>query len=348
MIDEPKIKSENSFGAYLLILLIGGIGGLFICYYLTSAALKEPYPQITGIILGSFFGLIGIFSLFCIYYFDTILIYSDHVLIQSIFGNTKKVIFLKDIESWTEVEKENKHSKWKELVIYTKQTKYQLSSAIYANYPQLKSALVSGKPRDFQKQDRRSRKNNLYLAIALSIVGGFFLYSAFLIYSREDAEVKYSQLQTITDTITNTAEIKKGSKRNSRSIQIRLKSFPSFNFNIRGNAYYAMHANNYVANIKVGDIIRLSIMKDEYQMKLTKEKPLGFWDKTINYSSIYVYELLDRKNTYLSLQEYNQESKNDFTLRFLFVFIFGLPGLGMLVVAFYLFIRHQQTRHNAS
>jgi hypothetical protein len=344
MTEEPKIKSENSFGSYFLILFIGGIGGLFICYYLTSSALKEPYPQITGIILGSFFGLIGVVSLFCIYSFDTILIYSDHVVIRSIFGNIKKIIYIQDITIWTEVEKENKHLKWKELAIYTTQTKYQLNSSIYTNYPQLKTALILGKPRDLQKQDRRSRRNNLYLAVGLTIVGGLFLYSASLIYSRGDVEINSSQLQTITDTITSTAEIGKSSKKSSRSIHIKLKSFPAFNFNISGNAYYAMRTNDYIANVKVGDMITLSIMKDDYQMKLTKEKPLGFWDKTVNYSSIYVYELLDRKNTYLSLQGYNKESKSDSGLRLPFVFVLGLPGLGMLVLAFYLFSKHWQTR----
>ena len=54
MTEQPKIKSENSFITYFIILLIGGLGMLWVCYYLTSSALKDPYPQIAGIILGGF------------------------------------------------------------------------------------------------------------------------------------------------------------------------------------------------------------------------------------------------------------------------------------------------------
>lgn len=336
MNEQVKIKSDNSFLTYFLILLLGGLGMLWVCYYLTSGALKDPYPQISGIILGGFFGLFGFLCLIAIYSLDSILIYSDHLKVKSIFGNTKKVIYLKDITTWTEIEKETKHTKWTDLTIYTDRTKFKLSSSIYNNYPQLKSALVKGKTRDLQRQNNWFRRNNLYYAIGFTIFGGLFLYAAYHFYLTKDSEINYSELHTITDVITNKAEIEKGSK-GSRSIRIKLKSYPTFSFDIAGNGYSATYSSDYVANVKISDTLNLDIMKDEYQMKITKEKQLGFWDKTVNYSFISVYGLRDKNNTYLTLSDYNNEHKSDTPIG---IWLFGLVGLFVLGSGLYLFTKN--------
>lgn len=335
MTEQPKIKSENSFATYFTLLLLGGLGMLWVCYYLTSGALKDPYPQIAGIILGGFFGLFGFLCLISIYSFDSILIYPDHFKVKSIFGNTKKIIYLNNITTWTEIEKENKHMKWTDLTIYTEQEKYKLTSSLYKNYSQLRSALIKGKTRDLERQNNWFRRNNLYYAIGFIILGGLFLYAAYHFYLTKDNEINYPELHTITDVITNKAEIKKGSK-GSRSIGIKLKSYPSFSFNIAGNGYSASDASDYVANVKIGDTLNLDIMKDEYQMKLTKEKPLGFWDKAVNYSFISVYGLRDKNNTYLNLRDYNNEHKSDTPIG---IWLFGLVGLFVVGSGLYLFTK---------
>lgn len=333
MNEHVKVKSDNSFLTCFLILLLGGVGMLWVCYYLTSEALKAPYPQIAGIILGVFFGLLGFLCLIPLYSLDSILIYSDHLKVKSIFGNTKKIIYLKDIITWTEVEKETKYTKWTDLTIYTDRTKYKLSSSTYKNYPQLKSALVKGKTRDLQRQTSWFRRNNLYYAFGYTIVGGLFLYASYHFYLTIDNEIKYSKLHTVTDVITNKAEIVKGSK-SSRSIRIKLKSYPSFNFDIAGNGYSATYSLDYVSNVKIGDTLSVDIMKDEYQIKITKEKQPGFWDKTVNYSFISVYGLRDKNNSYLILSDYNNEHKSDKPIG---IWLFGLVGLFVLGSGLYLF-----------
>jgi len=135
MSEQVKVKSDNSFLSYLLIFLSSGLGMFWVCYYLTSEALKEPYPQIAGIVLGGVFGLFGFLSLIAIYSLDSVFIYSNRLIVKSIFGNTKKVIYLRDITTWTEIEKESKYMNWTDLTIYTNRTKYKLSSSIYNNYP---------------------------------------------------------------------------------------------------------------------------------------------------------------------------------------------------------------------
>lgn len=331
MDEHLKLKSDNSFLSSFLIYLLGGLGMFLVCYYLISYALKDPYPQIAGIILGCFFGLIGLLCLNAIYSLESILIYSDHIKFKSIFGNTKKVIYLKDITTWTEIEKESKYSKWTELTIYTERNKFKLSSSIYNNYPQLKSFLVKGKTRDLQIQNSWFRLNILYFTIGFIILGCFFIYKAYHIYLNKDNEIKYSELHTITDVITNKAEIQKGSK-GSRLIRIKLKSYPSFSFNIGGNGYLATYSSDYVANVNIGDTLNVDIMKDEYQMKISKENQLGFLDKSVNYSFISVYGLRDRNRTYLTLSDLNNVHKRDTPIG---IWLFGFVGLFVLGCGLY-------------
>lgn len=336
MSDQIKMESENKFLTNILILSLGGIGMFFLCYYLTSASLKGPYPQISGIILGGFFGFIGCLSLVSIYSLDKIFVYEDRVIFKSIFGNIKKIIYLQDIVSWTEIVKKSKYNEWKDLTIYTENTKYKFSSSFYYNYRELRNALVKGKSRDLQRQSNWLVRNNLYFGIGFVIMGGLFSFAAYHFYSIKDHEIQPSELQTIHDVIINKAEIEKGSK-GSSSISINLKSYPAFYFKIAGNGYSETFASDYVANVEIGDTLSLEVLKDEYQMKLTKEKPLGFWDKTVNYSFISVYSLRDKKNVYLNLSDYNRARKIDAPIGIL---LFGFVGLLVLGYGIYLLIKN--------
>ena len=95
----PVIKSDNAFKTNILLGIIGA-GLLILGVYLIWVAWADVYPQIAGIVLGAFFSFLGLYGLITLYRFDRILIDSDQVLIRSIFGNTRKVIFLKDITSF--------------------------------------------------------------------------------------------------------------------------------------------------------------------------------------------------------------------------------------------------------
>ncbi len=339
MNEEPTIKSVSSFRTNLAILLAGGIGLLSLSYYLISISLKAPYPQIPGIIVGGLLGSIGLWGLISIYQFDFIFIFSDHFRAKSILGNTKKVIYFNDITGWTEIEKKNKYSKWTVLIIYTEKTKYKINSSIYKNCYEIKRTLTKGKPRDIKKQNNWYRRNRLFYTIGFLTIGSVFLYASYHSFLKKDRQIQYSELHTVTDIITNKAEIKKGSK-GSRSIVIKLKSYPYFNFEISANGYSATNKSDYVSNVKIGDTLHLDIMKDEYQMKLSGEKQPGFWDKTVNYHLIHIYELRDKNNTYLSLSGYNKELKEDASFG---IWLFGIIGVIALVSGFlYLFSNHQE------
>lgn len=306
MNEEPKIKSINSFRKNLIIFLVGGIGFLFLSYYLISISLNTPYPQIVGIIFGGIIGLIGLWSLKTIYHFDSIFIFDDHFKVKSFWGNTKKIIFFNEITGWAEIKKNNKYSTWSELTIYTKKTKYIINSSIYKNYYEIRKVLVKGKTKDVQKEKNWQRRNNLLYAIALIALGGIFIANSLHSFLTKSKEIQYNELHTITDIISNKAEITKGSK-GSRYIIIKLKSYPYFNFEITGYGYSAADKSSYVSNVQIGDTLHVGIMKDAYLKKLSKEKTPGFWDKSVNYPLIRILELNDNNHTYLKLSEYNKQ-----------------------------------------
>lgn len=315
---QKNVKSDNTFIPYLLILVLGGIGMLTTVYYIISSTFDAPYPQLTEICLGGLFGIFGLISIVSIYSFNSIEIYSDHFKVISIFGKTKKIVYLGDISHWIEIEKENKEMKWYDLIIFTPNTKVKVTSLLYKNYPELKRSLVKKIQRDILHQRNWHRKRSLIAGVVLLLVGGIVVFSAYFLYSDEINDTSSFELHTITDIIINKAEISAGAK-GSRSVQIKLKKYPTFKFDIAGVGYEAMFSSEYVSNVKIGDTLKIEILKDDYQMKLAKEKPLGFWDKTIDYFHINVYGLRDKKSNYLSLSDYIDAKNND------------MPGFWILV-----------------
>ena len=108
--EEQNLKSKFPIGNGI-ILIIGFLGFSAAGYYLTSNALSDEYPQIAGLILGVFFGAFGLISLIAILTLNIYRIIDDKLQILSIFGFIKSVVYLDQILSWNEVEKENQHMK---------------------------------------------------------------------------------------------------------------------------------------------------------------------------------------------------------------------------------------------
>ena len=340
MNDQKIIKSENSFLTYLLTLCFGGLTLCSFSYYIISISIKTPYPQIFGLLLGSILGIIGLLCFVKIYKLDSLIIYSDRIIIKSFFRNTKKVIYLNQITTWIEIEKENKYSKWKELTIFTNQTKYKLHSGIYNNYSQLKNIITKGVKRNLIIENNWYYKQKTFLALMFSLIGTLFIFGSFKLYFDKFKEIQKNEIQTINDIITNKVRITKESLY-SRSIKIKLKSYPNFLFEISGNAYRATNSIEYVTNVSIGDSLKIKIMKDEYQKKISRKSKLNFSDKTINYSIISVLGLADKKHTYLSISNYNLENKNESPIA---TWLFGILGLFILSVGIYLLTRKKPSR----
>lgn len=325
-----KIKSKLKISK-IIILVFGGLLIFFLGYYLMSTSLETEYPQITLTIFGVIFILFGLLGISSFLFIDSYILDNEKLTINSLLGYPKKIIYLKDILSFTEIEKENKQGKWKDLTIYTNSKKVKLSSSMINNYFEFKKVLVKGKRRNTEIESLWEIRTNRRFGIGFIIFGAIFLTGAIIAFSNRNKQVSINELKTIQGQITNEIKIKKGSK-SSRLIEIKLAKYPKYTFTIGGVSYAATYKNRYLENVKTGDTLEIDIKIDDYEKKISKEKELSFTDKYINYQFITVYGLRDNSNKYLTLRNYNKEYKSDMNsigYWILVLFSFGITGYGI-------------------
>lgn len=176
-------------------------------------------------------------------------------------------------------------------------------------------------------------KLKYYFAAPFFILGLFSLYASYNFYVIKDDELLYSDLTTLKDVITNKVEII-SSGRGSKLVSICLKKHPEFLFQISGVAFSAFDAGNYIRNVNQGDTISLSILTDEFQKKISKERELGFNDKYSNYGIIRFYSLSDKNFSYLDIYDYNIENRknNSFAIWMYGLFDFFLIGVSIYLI----------------
>ncbi|MEM6398083.1 MAG: hypothetical protein AAF741_17160 [Bacteroidota bacterium] len=323
-----KFKKSN-----LLILLIGGVGMMLVSYFVIKRSISDDYVQITEFTSGIILGLVGIGCLTLIFFTENLVFENRKLKIYSLTGKLKREISATDIESYKEIEKENKYSKWKDLTIFTKGSKYKISSYSHSNYESLRRALIKGKNKNSYAEKMWQYKMNKRYGIGFSIIGFLLILFFGNTYLKKDLDVSPDNLTTIEGKVLNNVKIKKSGGRNrSRSIEIELEEYPNFKFKIGNNGLNATKANSLIKNIQKGDIIKIDILKDQFQKKITKEVPLGFWDKGVNYRNIGIYGLKDKQNSYFNLRQFNRNRKSDrnsWAMYLLLGFSFFMLGYGI-------------------
>jgi len=323
-----QIKKSN-----LLILIIGGIGMLLASFFLIKNSISDEYVQIVGLILGGIFGFAGIGCLGVIPFIENLIFENEKLKIFSITGRLKREISLSEIKSYKEIEKENKNSKWKDFTIFTKDSKYVISSSLHSNYEILKKKLIKGKKKNSYAEKMWHYKMGRRYGIGFSIVGILFLMFFGRMYLKKDLDISAEMLVKIEGKVINDVEIKKSGKRNrSRSIEIGLEEYSKFKFKLGGNGLNATRVNSLLKNVQKGDRIEAEILKDQFQKKISKEVPLGFWDKSFNYRIIGIYGLNDEQNNYFDLNQFNRNKKsgrNSWAMYLLLGFSFFMLGYGI-------------------
>ncbi|MCB4809620.1 hypothetical protein LG651_15295 [Tamlana sp. 62-3] len=169
---KPKLSS-------ILILIIGGFLAII---FGTILIIKGNW------IIGVPFLIIGLYSLYWIFNYDTLQIKNGKLIFKSITGFTKKTISLSELKSYTEIEKENAqykwefgYMKWKDLTLIGDNFKYKISSTSYINYNELRKELTKGLKRNFKAETKWQNNNLTYIGIGLIIFGfliGFWFWQA--------------------------------------------------------------------------------------------------------------------------------------------------------------------------
>jgi hypothetical protein len=226
---EKTVKSNLKIST-ILILVFGGIGMLSLGYYLITISLNSEYPQIAGLIFGSFFGLVGLISLLSLLILETLELDNEKLVVRSLLKFPRKTIYLHEIVSYCETEKEIKSGKLFDLTIFTQTESYTISSSTISNYQEFKPNLIKGKPRNTHSEDLWQYKKTKYFGIAFIIIGSLFLYGFWNIYNNKDKVILPEELTTMKFTVTNELEIDRS--KSSRWVNIKTKEYPDFIFEL--------------------------------------------------------------------------------------------------------------------
>lgn len=165
--DRIKIKSEINKSTFIVVL-IGGmvfmtIGGVIV---------YNNFENYVGIIAGVILSVFGTYFVFMSLKTDVLEISKTTLIIKSIFGPVKRRIKLNDFLSYNEIEKENKHLKWKDLMLFQREGKaYKIHSSNYNNYDEIKRYLISGIKRNVESEKEWKRKNSIYFGVFSTLFG---------------------------------------------------------------------------------------------------------------------------------------------------------------------------------
>lgn len=321
------VKSQNSFFTYFSILGFGGVVFFYLSAQLILKATNSSNPLGLSI-LALFFGIIGAIMLIGLYKLETIIVYSDHVEIKSLLGNTVKKIYFNDIKSWTEIEKQTKYNHWTELTIWEFKSKHKINSALYRNYDELKSAIVSKAPRNIEREEMHGRRTLLYYQIGFLIFALFCIFMALRGYTTKDKFVQPDEVYTLTGILSNSLEIKKSGK-TSRKITILLQNYPKFTFEISGAAYSVTNRYDLISNAKIGDTLTLDVKSERYQLE--RQKQMEKLTQSNYNSTLSVIGLRDNFRNYLSLKHYNEENQQQKSDAAWFYGVFGIIIIGLVV-----------------
>jgi len=321
MNEQPIVRSTFPFGISICLILVG-IGMLKFATFLWQQAFQEEYLQLPPVILCAVLWIMGVTCIVLVFAIPKFEIYTDRLEIKSIWGTTRKIIYRNEIISWSVKQKEGPNV----LTIFSNQTKHKIYSITCKNFDKIKNELTKGK---FQNADyeanieKKIQKGiNKFYALVFFLFGCFLIYGAYSLIIPKKTDLRPKQLTSVEGIITNVI------RKDNRSILLKLSQYPNFTFIITGNDYYATYVEDFISKINAKDTIAIDILTDEYEKKITRVKPMSFFEKSVDYRFISFYGLRDKEKTLRSLRDYNNEKKSDNASRGWFLGLFGVLSLG--------------------
>ena len=330
MDENPILETEKHTGEAIFYFFLSIIPFSGCCFFMYSGLTRGEYPQLPAIFFGVVLGFAAVLIFISNYRLNTLKLYEDRLEIVSVFGNIKKTIWRDAITSWSEYVFKNGT---KYLMIFTDKDKYRIKNTDFGDYDFLRETIIQGKPQIAAQLN----KTPLFLAgLLFMIMSLFILGIPFHDYLVKDDKINPREIITIAGIILNGPQTFHGRGADGSFIRIKLNEYQDFVFDVGHAAYRGANRRDYFVNVKRGDSLYLDILTDDYQKKLAKEKPLGFFDKTVNYEGIDVYGFRDSHTSYLTLDDYNNTDKltSDFYMESMIGLIF-LVMSAMMIRAVY-------------
>lgn len=311
--EKPLVESRVDKIA-LLFMLVGSSFFSVITFYLASGVVEQfPNWDLTLLIIAFFF---GIPTLMAIYYvfggYNKVRIFEDRFEITTMGIFFTKVIFFNDVVGYNIKETQSEQMTVEEIAITTKKRSiYTMNSFFCGNYHELKKVFLSKiKYRIYEKNTpadlnwgKKMLKTLLIVLVALGCYALYFFYQESNYYS-----LNHNNLTEIIITLAQKPEIERTKKRNY--LLLKVKEYPLFKFDVSGIAYSILDVNNFVASTEANETIYLTINKNEYEQKLSKETPLTFWMKHNSYNQIgNIYGIRTNNLTYFTPNDYVEATK---------------------------------------
>jgi hypothetical protein len=300
------------------IMLLGFILFGSLSLWITKPIIATIPLQIPVIILALVFWGFTLWSLIGFWiYFAHLKVYSDKLTISNWGGFYRRIILFTDIISIKTAKISHKNVSTEECVIKTIDNKqYKIYETSYDNYSDIKKAL----PRKILKNVPRNKLNkNREKTIEKAFLIGSVLLFLYGIYSFYYESVNYiidkDSLVEVAFTLEKKPTISKGK---NPHLALPIKEFPNFDFHVSGAFYKASEKVVFVKNTEGGEIIYLTLNKEEYEQKLTHQSTLTFWNEHFNFFNVKIYGARTDKlvclttNTYINAQR--QDSKIAFCL----------------------------------
>ena len=260
---------------------------------------NHKYLQIVDLILF----LISAFSASAsIYYLiknEILEIEGNHLKTESFFGIKKSIFKLSELKSYTEIEKENKYIKWKDLDLFFTNGKVRITSSnLNSNeYHNIKKHLIKGIERNHIEESKWENRNSRNLGIGFVIA--WSLLSLLFVNQDKQGNKLISDTSTtqIKGTIVENPEIESG-KRNKQKLNIKLKEYPDFIFKLNGQELKGLK-DEFIKEVSKGDKLNFRIWNETYAKKIKQTESLSFRDKHINFYQIEILGISKDETNYM-------------------------------------------------
>ncbi|MFK7971610.1 MAG: hypothetical protein AB8F95_14690 [Bacteroidia bacterium] len=262
-----------------------------------------------ALIAGAVVGFIGLFCVFSVFDRTKFFIKDKQLIIHGFTGKIKKVIPIAEIQFYLEEREWHRYSSdTYTFTVFTQDDLYAISS-IESDYDLFKAILTEGKeelPHPDALKKYKSRRGSGIYAI---IIGAFLTLSAINGFEKK-AEIQLADLSTIQGTVFRDLEIKYSGKGKSNPyIEIELKEYPKFKFDLGRNGLHYILPTNHPPNIVRGQSVKLEILTTDYKKKIKGEMPLSTMEKIYQFRKIETYGLRDNEYQYFDLDSVKKTSR---------------------------------------
>ena len=327
-LNEFPMYSKTGIGNWLLF--IGGAAFFgFVGYKVCAEAFeKQPFNQFI-LLLGVTAILFALCSLLAPWFYYRIVIWKDCIVFTRFWGLSRQVVWRNDLVSYEVLKKKAKYTTWDLLKLYTRDGHYSINSQMYANFLRLQLELTTDLRQTYNEENRtkaraeRSERVIIYLFWVIAIGGTAILGMRAFFYRVDESElVSYSCVLSGKPAIETTTS----NRRTRQFLYLPIPEHPGFSFNIHTPTFHATYATDLVRNLGQDDTLFIKVSRTDYETKIAKTKPIGFWEKNFGgYRHIKIYELTASDNTgYLTLSNYERVYRKEQKFNFwMFVVMMG-------------------------